>query len=79
VAPNEKISLLVRVDLKADGTLAHQPALIEASASPKGPLLLQSVLGGLAKCQPYNMLPADKYQEWKSLDMRFTPGDLGEG
>jgi hypothetical protein len=79
VAPNEKISLVVRVNLKADGTLAHPPALIEASASPKGPLLLQSVLGGLAKCQPYDMLPADKYQEWKSLDMRFTPGDLGQG
>jgi hypothetical protein len=79
VAPDEKISLVVRVNLKADGTLAHPPALIEASASPKGPLLLQSVLGGLAKCQPYNMLPADKYHEWKSLDMRFTPGDLGNG
>jgi hypothetical protein len=25
------------------------------------------------------MLPADKYQEWKSLDMRFTPEDLGQG
>jgi hypothetical protein len=79
VAPDEKISLVIRVNLKADGTLAGQPALIQASASPKGPLILQNLLGGLAKCQPYNMLPADKYQEWKSLDMRFTPGDLGPG
>jgi hypothetical protein len=79
VAADEKISLVVRVNLKPDGTLAHPPALIEASASPKGPLLLQSVLGGLAKCQPYDMLPADKYREWKSLDMRFTPSDLGQG
>jgi hypothetical protein len=77
VSPSEKISLVVRVTLKADGTLAGQPTLIEASASPKGPVLLQSLLRGLTQCQPYNMLPADKYREWKSLDMRFTPADMG--
>jgi hypothetical protein len=78
IAPTEKISLVVRVKLNANGTLAGPPTLIEASASAKGPVLLQSLLGGLAKCQPYNMLPADKYQEWKSIDMRFTPNDMGQ-
>jgi hypothetical protein len=78
ISPTEKISLVVRVKLNADGTLAGPPTLIEASASAKGPLLLQSLLSGLAKCQPYNMLPADKYQEWKSIDMRFTPNDMGQ-
>jgi hypothetical protein len=52
---------------------------MEASASPKGPILLQSLLRGLRNCQPYNMLPADKYREWKSLDIRFTPDDMGQG
>ena len=79
VSPGEKISLVIRVQLKPDGMLGGQPTLIEASASPKGPLLLQSLLSGLTKCQPYNMLPADKYQEWKSIDMRFTPNDVGSG
>jgi len=79
VSPSEKISLVVRVMLKADGTLSAPPTLIEASASPKGPLLLQNLLRGLTKCQPYNMLPADKYREWKNLDMRFTPADMGQG
>jgi hypothetical protein len=79
VSPSEKISLVVRVMLKADGTLSAPPTLIEASASPKGPLLLQNLLRGLTKCLPYNMLPADKYREWKNLDMRFTPADMGQG
>jgi hypothetical protein len=79
VSPGDKISLVVRVKLNADGTLAGPPILIEGTASPKGPVLLQSLLSGLTKCQPYNMLPADKYQEWKSLDMRFAPEDLGRG
>jgi hypothetical protein len=78
ISPTEKISLVVRVKLNANGTLAGPPTLIEASASAKGPLLLQSLLSGLTKCQPYNMLPADKYREWKSIDMRFTPDDMGQ-
>jgi hypothetical protein len=79
IAPSEKISLVVHVSLNADGTLAGPPTLMEASASPKGPILLQSLLRGLRNCQPYNMLPADKYREWKSLDIRFTPDDMGQG
>jgi len=79
ISPSDRISLVVRIALKPDGTLAGQPTLIEASASPKGPALLQSLFAGLAKCQPFNMLPADKYQEWRSLDIRFTPQDLGQG
>jgi hypothetical protein len=79
VSPTERISLVLRVNLKADGTLAGPPSLIEGSASAKGPAMLQNLLSGLQKCQPYNMLPADKYREWKSLDVRFTPGDMGQG
>ena len=79
VSPTDRVSLVIRIALKRDGTLAGQPALIEASASPKGPAVLQSLFAGLTKCQPFNMLPADKYQEWRSLDIRFTPQDLGPG
>jgi hypothetical protein len=79
VSPSDRVSLVVRIALKRDGTLSGQPALIEASASPKGPAVLQSLFAGLAKCQPFNMLPADKYQEWRSLDIRFSPQDFGPG
>jgi hypothetical protein len=79
VSATERIALVLRVNLKPDGMLVGQPTLIEGSASAKGPALLQSLLSGLQRCQPYNMLPADKYREWKSLDVRFTPGDMGQG
>jgi hypothetical protein len=79
ISPSDRVSLVIRVALKPDGRLAGQPILIEASASPKGPALMQSLFAGLTKCQPFNMLPADKYQEWRSLDIRFTPQDLGQG
>ena len=59
-----------------DGKLAAEPILIEASASAKGPALMQSAIAALEACQPYAMLPADRYGEWKVLDLSFTPQDF---
>ena len=30
-------------------------------------------------CQPYAMLPPDKYNGWKVLDLSFTPRDFVGG
>ena len=38
--------------------------------------LLHSAIAGLKQCQPYKMLPADRYGEWKVLDLDFTPKDF---
>ena len=62
-----------RVLMTPDGRLAAPPMLVEASASAKGPALMQSAMSALQACQPYSMLPADKYREWKVLDLNFTP------
>ena len=62
-----------------DGRLAADPVLLEASASAKGPLLMQSAIEALQACQPYAMLPADRYREWKVLDLGFTPQDFTGG
>jgi hypothetical protein len=75
----DKIKIVMRAVLSPDGTLAHYPTLIEASASPKGPALMQAAITALQACQPYNMLPADKYKEWRVLDIPFTPLDFKAG
>lgn len=78
VAPTDKVHIKMRVVMGPDGTLAREPILIEASASPaKGLAMLESAKSALLACQPYKMLPADKYQEWQVLDLSFTPKDFG--
>jgi hypothetical protein len=42
----------------------------------KGPLLMQSAISALHACQPYAMLPVDRYGEWKVIDLSFTPQDF---
>jgi hypothetical protein len=76
VAPSDKIKITLRVLMTLEGNLAAEPVLIEASASAKGPALMQSAISALQACQPYAMLPADRYGEWKVLDLSFTPQDF---
>jgi hypothetical protein len=76
IAPTDKVAIKLRVLMTPEGRLAEKPILIEASASMKGPLLMQSAISALEACQPYTMLPADRYSEWKVLDLNFTPRDF---
>src|SRR5258708_5956668 len=75
-APSVRIRIKVRVCMTPDGKLATDPILIEASASAKGPALMQSAIAAFEACQPYQMLPVDRYGEWKVLDLSFTPQDF---
>jgi outer membrane biosynthesis protein TonB len=72
----DDVKVKLRVLMTPDGRLAAEPILIEASASMKGPLLMQGAIRALQACQPYAMLPVDRYGEWKVLDISFTPQDF---
>jgi hypothetical protein len=76
IAPSDKLKIKLRVVMTLEARLAAEPILIEASASPKGPALMQGAIGALQACQPYAMLPSDRYGEWKVLDLSFTPQDF---
>jgi hypothetical protein len=79
IEPSDKLRIVLRAFMTLEGKLATEPVLIEASASPKGPALMQSAISALQSCQPYAMLPADRYGEWKVLDLSFTPEDFTGG
>lgn len=79
VTPSDNVRIVLRVAFQRDGTLAAEPLLIEASASAKGPALMRSAMDALAKCQPYAMLPAERYDQWRMLDLSFAPKDFKGG
>jgi hypothetical protein len=76
IAPSDKLRITLRVLMTLEGRLAADPILIEATASAKGPALMQGAIAALEACQPYQMLPADRYGEWKVFDLSFTPQDF---
>ena len=76
VKPSDHIMVKLRVLMTQDGRLAADPLVGGGSANVKAIELLQSAIAGLKQCQPYKMLPADRYGEWKVLDLDFTPKDF---
>lgn len=79
VSTSDDVWIKLRAVFTPDGRLATAPILIEGKASPKALALAKSAIAALQACQPYAMLPADKYNEWKMLDLEFSPRDFNRG
>ncbi len=73
---NSKVYVVLRVLFKADGTLGHEPVLVEATASSLGPALAESAKRALLLCQPFTMLKPEHYDQWKDLELKFDPHEL---
>ncbi len=72
VASTDKVTVSMRIFLNPDGTLASAQPL-EPIESTRQRALMESSIDALRKCQPYTMLPPDKYNQWKRLDLTFYP------
>jgi colicin import membrane protein len=70
---NSKVYVSLRVFLKPDGSLAHQPTLVEGSASSLGPALAESAIRAVLQCQPFTMLKPEHYDQWRDLQLDFDP------
>jgi outer membrane biosynthesis protein TonB len=71
----------LQINLNPDGTLVKGPE----NPHGVGQVYYQTTGGGdiynaakaaVLKCQPYTMLPADRYDEWRTLNLTFTPQDF---
>jgi hypothetical protein len=77
IAPSDEIEIKLRVVMTPEGRLAAEPVPIGVKhPSENGPALLQSAITALHACEPYQMLPAERYGEWKVLDLSFTTQDF---
>jgi hypothetical protein len=71
--------VVMRVFLGRDGSLAAEPELTAAPGRQEGLQLKQAAEQALRQCQPFAFLPADRYDEWKILDIDFSPRDMTGG
>jgi len=80
ISPTDEIEIKLRVSMTPEGRLAAEPIPIGVKhPSENGPALLHSAVAALQACQPYTMLPAERYGEWKVLDLTFTTRDFAGG
>jgi hypothetical protein len=78
---SDKARVVLRIFLKSDGTLAAPPLPIQIEAVSRGggSELGLSIIKAVRECQPYNMLPPNKYDEWKVFDISFTRAEFLKG
>lgn len=75
--PSDNVSVRLRLRMAPDGRLASEPELIEAPPdAKKGIVLVQGAINAITACQPYAMLPADRYGDWRMLELSITPQDF---
>jgi hypothetical protein len=73
VTSEDKVTVKIRVSFNRDGTLAGAPRLVGPPPSSKQQVLFESAVAALEKCQPYNMLPPERYKQWKTLVLDIFP------
>jgi hypothetical protein len=73
-----ELRVVMRVFLTPNGALAADPMLVAAPAAQEGPALVRAATQAFKACQPY-ALPAEKYNEWKTLDITLSPRDMAGG
>jgi hypothetical protein len=75
LAAGQQLQMVIRIALSPSGALAGEPEMVAAKMSPFGPALRDSAVNAVRQCAPYK-LPADKYQDWKVLDIDFSPDQM---
>jgi hypothetical protein len=73
VEPGDKVSIKVRVSFNRDGTVASPPRLLVPAPSAKQQALMEIAVDALERCQPFTMLPPEKYKQWKTMVFYVTP------
>lgn len=76
LSPSDDVMIKLRILMTPDGRLAAAPMVKEGTASVKAVDLRDGAVSALSACQPFTMLPREKYQEWKVIDLTFTPRDF---
>jgi hypothetical protein len=67
IGPGDRVIIRVRMSFNPDGSLSSRPRLVMPAPSAKEQALMASVTDALESCQPFTMLPPDKYKLWKTL------------
>jgi colicin import membrane protein len=72
----QELIVLVRVQLKPDGTLATQPQVLNSGNSALAHAARDAAIRALYRGQPYNMLRREHYEQWKDIEITFDPRSM---
>jgi outer membrane biosynthesis protein TonB len=74
----KELVVRVRLQLKQDGALSAEPALLNRGNHPVFQIAAESAIRAIKRCQPYK-LPIAKYQIWRDVEVTFDPREMFRG
>jgi colicin import membrane protein len=72
----EGLKVRLSFDLRRDGTLTGPPRATGVDGAAVSRLAAEAAERAVLDCAPYAMLPPDKYEFWKGVDLTFNPKHL---
>jgi outer membrane biosynthesis protein TonB len=74
-----QLKVVLRVLLNKDGSVLAQPQVVAGTASSFGPAMAESAKRAVLTCQPFTMLRAEHYEQWKDMEITFDPREMFGG
>jgi outer membrane biosynthesis protein TonB len=75
----QELVVLVRMRLKPDGTLAAPPMVVSTGQTPTYMAARDSAVRAVFRGQPFDMLRAETYEQWKDIEITFDPREMIRG
>lgn len=72
----QNLQIRLQFQLGIDGMLAGYPQLLNSSGHPAFEAAARSAQSAVKQCEPYNFLPADKYDLWRDIILTFDPSRM---
>ena len=67
-----EVTVVIRFKLNKDGTVNGTPSVEQYPAGNYGTVAAEGAVRAIMQCGPYQ-LPADKFDQWSEVQMRFSP------
>jgi len=74
----KELIVRIRLQLREDGSLSANPALLNHGSHPVFQIAAESAMRAIKRCQPYK-LPIAKYAVWRDVEVTFDPRDMFRG
>ncbi|HWX61988.1 protein TolA [Bradyrhizobium sp.] len=68
----------IDIQMRLDGTVAADPVIVDVRGPSRSiaTAVAESAKRAILQCQAYAFLPKDRYQEWKTIPLRFGLRDM---
>ncbi|MGE4247515.1 MAG: hypothetical protein AB7E66_16075, partial [Parvibaculaceae bacterium] len=72
----QNLQIRIQFQLSIDGMLTSYPQLLNANPHPAFDAAARSAQAAVKQCEPYNFLPAEKYDLWHDIILTFDPSRM---